>query len=930
MKIAHINIRSIFTGFDDFARIVEENDFDVIMVTETWLNDGVESAVVCLPGYKIFRKDRVYGRGGGVAAYVKSVYNCTEFNFNFLVNEQLEFLFLRIRISKITLGLAVFYRPPQTNLNNLINDFDNILSTVCTDVDEIVCLGDFNVNFLNFNNPIEMCFESYNLKQILNEPTRITGRTSTLLDPIFVSNTDIINSVGTFSVDNLSDHNMVFCDMKFNRVNINPKYVTYRCFKQFDHDIFLHDLISLPWFDIIQENNIDRKIDLFNYYILSLFDIHAPVRNVRVTKPKAPWLTANLKLIMKERDKARQRFNRTKSDVDWLRYKELRNYTVSMVRREKAGYINFVNSKNNLRKTWSTLRNLNICPNTNKDIPAELSDSNEINNYFATFFQDTSNVCDEKIEFYDSNLFNHNNKFTFTLTTIDEVSTILSELKSNAYGMDNISLTMLRYCCPYIVQFIVHIINCCIEQNYFPNVWKVAIGRPLPKKSNPLTFTDLRIISILPTLSKVYERILYNQIHQYCEINNLIPESQSGFRKGYCTATALANLTDDIFTSLDKGLVSVLVLLDFSKAFDTINHRLLCAKLKFYGFQDSSLNLVTSYLSDRWQTVCYNNTYSSKLEILSGVPQGSILGPLFFIIYTADILKSIETCKVQAYADDTQIYYSFDAKDYLRACHLINSELNNVKSLSFDHNLKLNSNKSSLMLFGNKNNVSFLKDHLNIHIEGSPLQFVNECRNLGILLDTNLRFREHVKKLIQKSYSSLKILYSSRHLLNTKLKIMLCESLVLSQFNYCDFIYGSCIDSFDKNRIQKVQNSCCRFVYKLRKYDHVSRNINDTNWLSMDNRRKHHLMNFVHTLLTSVNSPRTLKSKFITRSNIHAVNVRHKNKFTFPRHRLAMFRRSFVYNAIQLYNLTPDELKILNINKFKYKSKLFLLNEQRQ
>lgn len=928
MKIAHLNIRSIFTGFDHFSHIVQENDFDVVVITETWLNNGVDSAHVSLPGYNFFRRDRV-GRGGGVAAYVKSFYNCSEITFNLLVNDQLEFLFLKLRVSKTNLGIGVFYRPPQTNLNHFLNDFDNILSTVCTIVDELICLGDFNVNFLNFNNPISVCFESYNLIQLINEPTRITGRTSTLLDPIFVSNNELVNSFGTFSVENLSDHNMVFCDLKLDEVRIKPKFVTYRCFKEFDYNLFLYDLLNLSWFDIVREHNIDRKIELLNNFVISLFDLHAPVRTVRVTKPKAPWLTPNLKLIMKERDKAKQKFNRSKTDIDWLRYKELRNYTVSMMRREKSGYISFVNSENNLRKTWTTLKNLNICPNSNKDIPTELSDSNEINNYFATFFQNNSNNCDEKVNFYNSNIFKQDINFIFTPTSVEEVNKILGELQSNAYGVDNISLRMLKYCSPHIIQFIVHIINSCIEQNYFPNEWKVAIGRPLPKKPNPSTFSDLRIISILPTLSKIFEKILYNQIYQYCEILNLIPNSQSGFRKGYSTATAIANLMDDLFTSYDKGLVSVLVLLDFSKAFDTISHRLLCAKLKYYGFENSSLNLVISYLSNRWQTVCHNNTFSAKLEIFSGVPQGSILGPLFFIIYTADILRSIKTCEVQAYADDTQIYYSFSSNDYAQACDILNSELDNVKSLSIEHNLKLNSDKSSLMLFGNKNNTQFLKDNLNIHIDGTRLQIVDICKNLGIVIDSNLRFREHVKSLIQKSFSSLKILYSSRHLLNFKLKVMLCESLVLSQFNYCDFIYGPCIDSFDKNRVQKVQNSCCRFIYGLRKYDHISSKINDINWLTMENRRAHHLGNFVHTLLTSENPPCNLRRKFLTRSNIHAVDIRFKDKLTVPRHRSAMFKRSFIYNAIQLYNSTPKEFKMFNINKFKYKFKLHLLNKQK-
>ena len=178
-----------------------------------------------------------------------------------------------------------------------------------------------------------------------------------------------------------------------------------------------------------------------------------------------------------------------------------------------------------------------------------------------------------------------------------------------------------------------------------------------------------------------------------------------------------------------------------------------------------------------------------------------------------------------------------------------------------------------------------------------------------------------------KAYSSLKLIFSNRHILNFNLKRMLCESLVLSHFNYCDFVFGFCLDQIDKNRIQKVQNTC-RLIFGLRKSDHISHKINECKWLNMNNRRIHHLSNFVHKTLTFPNSSSFLKNKFHTRSSIHTKNIRFKNKFTLPHHQSAMYRRSFIFNAISIYNLIPDQFKLLNINKFKYKYKVFLLSKQ--
>lgn len=487
---------------------------------------------------------------------------------------------------------------------------------------------------------------------------------------------------------------------------------------------------------------------------------------------------------------------------------------------------------------------------------------------------------------------------------------------------------MLKYCSPFIDKYITHIINCCIEQSYFPNLWKQSIGKPLAKNLNPTTFSDLRIISILPTLSKIFERILHNQMYFYILACDILPNCQSGFRKNFSTATALSITTNDIITAYDKKLDSILVLLDFSKAFDTISHGVICSKLKYYGFDEQSCYLINSYLTGRSQKVFCNDTYSPAVDILSGVPQGSILGPLLFIIYTSDILKSIENCTVQAYADDTQVYLHFNHSNYLQATDLINADLQKIKQVSEEHNLNLNSSKSCVMIFGNKNNINFLKDNLNINIDGVALPIVDSAKNLGLIIDNDFRFKNHVKKMLQKSFMSLKLLYSNRHILNFNLKKNLCESLVLSNFNYCDFIYGPCLDSFSTNRIQKVQNSCARLIYNLRKYDHISPAINNLKWLNMANRRLLHLGNFLINLISEPQSSSSLKNMFTFRSQIHSVNLRHVQRLTMPHHHTAMFKRSFTFNAVKLYNALPIDLLEMSTKKFKSEFKRYLLTNR--
>lgn len=928
MKIGHLNIRSVFTGFNDFKNIIENYDFDVMMLSETWLTSDVDSIAVNIPGYRFIRKDRV-GRGGGVASYVKVDLLCDIINFDFVVNDKLEFLFINLKINSVNIAVGVFYRPPNTNINQFINDFDNIFSFLCPTVDEVICVGDFNVDFFNINNPLSSCFDSYNLTQILNEPTRISNRSSTLLDPICVTNKNIVSSYGTLGADNISDHRIVFCDLTIKKNKNEPKFVEYRCFNNFNFNYFLEDMQELPWSNIIMEHNIDDKINIFNNLILALFNKHAPLKKVRVSKPKAPWLTPDLKIFMKQRDLALQKFKQTHLEHDWIEYKRLRNFTLSVVRKEKKKYINSLCDEKNTRKLWSTLKDFNIRSNNNfYNIPQEISNPDEINNFFTSFLQNVNGKSDDKIRFYNNNYYNNDNKFSFKLASVEEVSLILHSLKSNAYGVDGVSLIMLKYCSPFVDKYITHIINCCIERSYFPRLWKQSIGKPLAKCLDPKTFSDLRIISILPTVSKIFEKILHNQIYSYMLACDILPHCQNGFRKHFSTATALSVTTNDIIKAYDNKLESVLVLLDFSKAFDTISHDVICSKLKYYGFDLQSCNLINVYLTGRLQKVFCNDTYSSALDILSGVPQGSILGPLLFIVYTADILKAIQNCTVQAYADDTQVYIHFNHDDYLHATDLVNADLQKIKQVSEEHNLNLNSSKSCVMIFGNRNNVKLLKDNIDIKIDGVSLPIVDSAKNLGLVVDNDFRFGGHVKKMLQKSFMSLKLIYSNRHLLNFKLKKDLCESLVLSNFNYCDFIYGPCLDLVRVNRIQKVQNSCARLIFNLRKYDHVSQSINNLSWLNMKNRRLHHLGNFVINLINEPQSSCSLKNMLTFRTQVHSVNLRNVQRLTMPHHHTALFKKSFMFNAIKLYNSLPTNLLSMNDKQFKKGFKKYLLNSQ--
>lgn len=929
MKVGQVNVRSMFTGFVEFKHILLEQKFDVLFLTETWLRGDVDGGAFHIDGFNFFRRDRAHGRGGGVAAYVRQSFLPGIISFDFPINPNLEYLALRVKIKKRSFCFGVFYRPPHTNVGDFMSDVDDIVSSLSTTTDEILITGDFNINLFNLNNPLTTSFESYNLFQVINEPTRITNTTSTLLDPIFVSNPELVLSQGTISVDTFSDHRMVFCNLRIEKSRIEPRMVKFRSFRAFNVNAFLRDLNALPLCRIVEANHIDDKVEIFNALVLGIFDKHAPIKEVRITKPKAPWMSENLKEFMRQRDRALQAFKLSKSAEDWEIYKRLRNFTLSMVRENKKRYLDDIYKEKNHRKTWQALRTLSVCGDDKRTLPPNLSDPDEISKYFGPFFRNVAN-CDESINYFNTHKFKQNNDlFSFGMTTVEEVNSIIKSIKTDSSGIDGISASMLRYCSPIIDIYIVHIVNCCIEANYFPSRWKVSLGKPIPKCPSPTDYGDLRIISILPVLSKIIEKILYSQIYSYVLSNNILPDSQCGFRRNYSTSVALAAVLDDIIKACDNQMCTVLVLLDFSRAFDTINQGLLCSKLRYYGFSDASIGLIESFFTLRYQHICYGNKSSEQIPIFTGVPQGSILGPLLFLIYTADILKALKNCKLMAYADDTQLYFSFEDHELGYALERINGDLSLISRLASANSLKLNPTKSTVVLFGNKNRVSSFRDRFRVTLDGEQLPVVEKAKNLGVVVDSEIRFRDHVTRLVQKSFMSLKVLYSCRHFLNRPLRKNLCESLVLSNFNYCDFVYGYCIDKVDQYRIQKVQNMCCRLIFGLRKFDHVSQKIIELGWLNMENRRLLHLTSFTLRILNSQEASQILKSKLIFRHSIHSRNVRRPNKLTMPRHRAAIYRRSFTYNAVKVFNALDVDFTSLppHLFKKKYKEKLLLMQK---
>lgn len=922
INFSHFNIRSIHTGFDMFSDVVLDESFDILGLSETWLDSSFHDNGIYIPNYKLIRKDRGT-RGGGIGFYLKN-----SFKFNVLETPAqnadenvLEDLWISLKISGKKMCFGTLYRPPNSNLGKFLEILENILVNFIPEFDVIIFGGDLNIDFSKANDKycdaarLNNLLNKYNLHQVISEPTRVTDSTSKIIDLIVTSDLNLIANTNVINMENISDHSLVSCALKLKKEKQSPIFRAYRDFHNFNYELFLKDLNVINWAFIYALESVDDMIEFWNSSITMLFDLHAPYKTVRITKSPAPWLTENLRLMIKIKNKAFAKYKKFKTTETWNEYKNLRNLVNFSVKMEKKAYLQH-KFKTDPKEFWKTLKYLNINQNVNYS-SSIIGDPDTFNNFFLDSVPQTNvSVNNFILDKYKNEFLNNNAKFNFSIVSVEKVDMVIRSLKTNAQGCDKIDLKMLTLVFPHLTPFLTFIINKCLQTGTFPDEWKKANIILIPKNNHPSALAHFRPISILPTISKVLEKIVAEQLNEFLINKNILPSCQSGFRANHSTSTALLQVTDDIFRACDKGNNTCLVLLDFSKAFDTLSHAILCNKLEYYGIQGPALLFFKNYLNNRHQRVIASEDCSDFRIITQGVPQGSILGPLLFSIYTSDFWTYLEHCQIHQYADDTQIYFSFQPADAIAAADKINLDLKHIIDVSQAHNLMLNDTKTEVLLFGTHresliNNVNF-----QIKLNNSSLILTTDfCKNLGIYLDVNLRFSKHVNYLVQKSYSKLKLLYMHKDDLNTDVKLRLCDSLILSHLAYCDIVYWPTLLNRDKETLQKIQNSCVRYSYGLRKFDHISETFQKTHWLKLNERYHVHMACLVHKINKN-ETPVYLFSKLL--KGEHCNSTRFCDLYRVPKHKTALFQRSFSYNAVKVYNRIPQDIKkLLNISTFR-------------
>lgn len=833
-------------------------------------------------------------------------------------------LILTIKNKKI--GLGVIYKTPQANVECL-NEIADILETIYMDVDSVILMGDLNINLLIKNNTECRKFETmllnYNMKQIVNFPTRITINSESLIDVICISDNIVSNFCDSFDLLNVTDHMLVFCDLaiEYEKPNFGKFY--YRNFKYFNVDAFNNDAAVIDWNEINNLEDINSKVNCLSENILQLFDRHAPLTLIQPKRPYKPYITYTIKQMIKLKERAKRKYVKTKLEKDRHYYVDLKNYLSTAIRNEKNAFMNYElkRNKNNSKAIWNNLYSWGLC---NKKVNTILEqtefDVNELNNFFVNIAGGNS-VNPNMVDFYKNNKMDNGNFLAFTEITNKDVNDALTTIKSNAMGTDGINLKMLKIVMPFCVDIITSIINESFRTGTFPEQWKNALVICCPKISDPVNMSDIRPLNILPAMSKIAEKLAAKQLKVYLETYTVIPSLQSGFREAHGTQTALLKVLNDVSEAMDNRMITFLILLDQSKAFDVVNFELLIAKLHYIGLNNTCVEWFKSYVHSRRQCVRVGDKTSDLLETKSGVPQGSILGPILFTIFTFDLPQSLTYSHYHLYADDVQLYMSVKADKAIECANQINTDLANFGQWCSDNALKINPSKSVVMCIGNeKLRKKVEDDNITITLNKEVINWADTAKVLGLYIDNNLTFESHVNKVISTSFMKLKNLKKFKYSFNSDTKLNLIKSLIYPHVDYCCNAYLHYLTQYNTLRLQRIQNASMRFVYCIPFREHVTPYFN--NELKIVGRGNYLYCIFLKKLIDT-KKPSYLYNILVKRSDVHNVNVR-KDKYTVPQHNTSKFEGSFSYMAPTILNMILDMLSLPK-QRFKENVKTMLL-----
>ena len=839
LKTFSMNIRSLFKNMDRLREDIETyGKYDVICLNETNCKlDNLPNGIsdISLNGFHepiVQNPIRPSGKGGGLVIYihkrVTDIENIELFNPNpEPLNTCGEFQFVKIHRCKgynRTKIIGNIYRSPARQPEAFLEIFKATLHNLGRHSRKHMTLhGDFNLDLIKHSTDracqsIIDIASTYGFVQIVSRPTRITDRSATLIDHIYTNNLEDTISCNILTTD-ISDHLAIVTTINLDntssspyrlatRANLDPAETnTSRKFNEANNYKFRELILEENWDKILENSDAEEQFTKFNNAYIRIYDSAYPVKNSTNRRPNErvnpkPWILPWLEDAIARRDNAYYDFVKEPSETNRQIYDRLKRFCILHVNKAKKNYYDkfFAQHKENSKKQWQMINGLLNRKSANTG-PIKLSDDDgnmistpsavaeKFNDYF-------SNIAPKiKAEIASRTTFDPGgipgsmrspspNSIYIKPVSASEVQGVINLFKNKATLDTKIEPLKIAGSCENFATVLAKVISSSFDQGKFPQELKTSKVVPIHKGGTKTDVSNYRPISLLASFSKVYEKLMHNRVINFLDKHNLLCENQYGFRSGRSCEHALLNAKDTILSALSKKQIALLLLIDFSKAFDLVEHPTLLRKLEHYGIRGQALNWFKSYLNNRKQFVSVGSSHSSTKPITFGVPQGSILGPLLFIIYINDLPQISELAKFIMYADDANIFIIGNSPDevYNKLEILCSALIRWVDS----NGLALNLRKTNYMIFSRQKSINYR----NVVISGVTIERKTEARFLGVILDEKLSWSQHIAAVKMKMSRYIGIMYKLKKHLPLKARIQIYHSFVQSHLNYCSLIWG--------------------------------------------------------------------------------------------------------------------------------------------
>ena len=920
------------------------------MVEETKIDDTFSDESIKIPGFKHkpFRRDRKLG-GGGIITYIREDIPSKRLDLA-NVPDDIEVTFIEINLRKAKWLIASTYLPPWQEKNYYFDNIAKTLDVYGAKYENIILVGDFNTKeseqVLN-----DFLFEQ-DLKNIVSFPTCFKSvENPSTIDLLLTNKANYFQNTVGFSTGLSDFHKLVATSFKMSFSKSKPIQRTYREMRHFDRDSFRSDLIS-------ELNKIGNDYNSFEDTFNAVLDKHAPVKTKLLRGNHKPYVTKAMRKAIMKRSELATKYRRSPTEDNLRAWKKHKNFCSNLYKKERKNYYESLdmNDFTDNQKFWNTVKPLfsnkakgssnitliedktlltaedKVAETLNKHFIESVKDLVEKDSSSAYITDNPTSTCPitsiiEKFRNHPSIIsIKRNvgtlNKFSFKHVTEEDISAEINKFDKKK-ASTGISIKFLKEYSDILSNKLKDIFNNCLDQGIFPDRLKLADISPIFKGGDSNMKKNFRPVSVLNSISKLFEKLLNKQFVTY--IDQHLSQYLCGYRKGYSTQYALLSLLEKWNQYKDKNGFSAAILMDLSKAFDTINHDLLIAKLHCYGIEENSLKIFLDYLKNRWQRTKLNSTYSSWSALLYGVPQGSILGPLLFNIYINDLFYIVDQTSICNFADDTTPHASgYELNEVLmRLEHDSDTILNWFR----DNYMILNESKCHLLVCGHEHECIFA------NIGNTRLWEEHQAKLLGIHIDSDLNFKYHVHCLCKSAGRKISIMARIAKYLSVSKRKILMKTFFESLFNYCPLIWMFCGRTLN-NKINILHERALRIAYNDYDSSFEALLIKDSS-VTIHQKNLYCVATEMYKIKNKLSPPFICnliqdstfnyhtRSHFIVSESDNQQTVKEKNVVSIPKvNKVKSGTETFSFIGPTIWNALPEEVKnTQSVASFKLKLK---------